>query len=83
VSFVIYFIIKTPAFLAVNQQKESKSLPVTGRGDLQGSETSRIHFPLSNRLKDGGKVVGVTLRPLFTHQEDSWYSFLLETGRIV
>jgi hypothetical protein len=27
---------------------------------------------------DGGKVVSPTRRPLFTPQEDSWYSFLLE-----
>jgi hypothetical protein len=31
-----------------------------------------------NRLIDGGKVVSPTRRPLFTPQEDSWYSFLLE-----
>jgi hypothetical protein len=30
------------------------------------------------RLTDGGKVVSPTLRPLFYHQEDSWYSLLLE-----
>jgi hypothetical protein len=30
------------------------------------------------RLTDGGKVVSPTRRPLFTPQEDSWYSFLLE-----
>jgi hypothetical protein len=30
------------------------------------------------RLIDGGKVVSPTRRPLFTPQEDSWYSFLLE-----
>jgi hypothetical protein len=35
------------------------------------------HF-LDNRLTDGGKVVSPTRRPLFTPQEDSWYSFLLE-----
>jgi hypothetical protein len=36
------------------------------------------HF-LDNRLTDDGKVVSPTRRPLFTPQEDSWYSFLLET----
>jgi hypothetical protein len=30
-----------------------------------------------NRLTDGGKVVSLTRRPLFTPQEGSWYSFLL------
>jgi hypothetical protein len=36
------------------------------------------HF-LDNRLTDGGKVVSLTHRPNFTPQEDSWYSFLLES----
>jgi hypothetical protein len=30
-------------------------------------------------LTDGGEVVSLTLRPSFTPDEDSWYSFLLET----
>jgi hypothetical protein len=33
---------------------------------------------VDNRFIDGGKVVSFTHRPLFTPQEDSWYSFLLE-----
>jgi hypothetical protein len=36
------------------------------------------HF-LDNRLKDGGEVVSLTRRTPFTPEEDSWYSFLLET----
>ena len=28
--------------------------------------------------QDGGKVVGLTHRPLFTPRKYSWYSFLLE-----
>jgi hypothetical protein len=35
-------------------------------------------FCLDSRLTDGGKVVSPTHRPLFTLQEGSWYSFLLE-----
>jgi hypothetical protein len=35
-------------------------------------------FALDNRLTVGGKVVNLTRRPLFTPQEDFWYSFLLE-----
>jgi hypothetical protein len=38
----------------------------------------RVPQYLDNRLTDGGKVVSLTRRPLFTPQEDSWYSFLLE-----
>jgi hypothetical protein len=33
------------------------------------------HF-LDNRLTDGGEVVILTRRPIYT-QEESWYSFLL------
>jgi hypothetical protein len=33
------------------------------------------------RLRDGGKAVSPTRRPLFTPQEDSWYSFLFEAVR--
>jgi hypothetical protein len=47
-----------------------KAIPVTGRGGPQGCETSRLPHFLDNRL---------TRRPPFTPQEDSWYSFLLET----
>jgi hypothetical protein len=35
------------------------------------------HF-LGNRLTDVGEIVSLTYCPLFTPQEDSWYSFLLE-----
>jgi hypothetical protein len=35
-----------------------------------------------HRLTDGDKVVSPTRRPLFTAQEDSWYSFLLEAESI-
>jgi hypothetical protein len=37
-----------------------------------------LTFCLGNRLTDGGEVVCLTSRPLFTPQEDSWYSFLVE-----
>jgi hypothetical protein len=36
-------------------------------------------FSLDNRLTDGGKIVSLMRRLSFTTQEDSWYSFLLET----
>jgi hypothetical protein len=35
------------------------------------------HF-LDNQLTDGDEVASLKRRPLFTPQEDSWYSFLLE-----
>jgi hypothetical protein len=37
-------------------------------------------FSLENRLIDGGKVVSLTRRQLFTPQEDSWYWYPLEVG---
>jgi hypothetical protein len=40
---------------------------------------SRLPHYLDNRLKDGGKVVSLALQPPFTPQEDSWYSFVIET----
>jgi hypothetical protein len=39
---------------------EKKTIPVAGRGGLQGCETLRIPHCLDNRLKDGGKVVSST-----------------------
>jgi hypothetical protein len=48
------------------------------KGDPYGCEMSRLpNFP-DSRLTVGGEVVSITLRPLFTLQEYSWYSFLLE-----
>jgi hypothetical protein len=43
-----------------------KTIPVTGRVGTQSSETSRLSRFLDNRLTDGGKVVSLTRRPLFT-----------------
>jgi hypothetical protein len=62
----------------IRSKKNGKAILVTGRGDPYGCETSRLPHFLYNRLTDGGEVVILTPRPLFTPQEDSWYSFLLE-----
>jgi hypothetical protein len=62
-----------------NQGKgKGKAIPVTGRESPEGCETSRVPHFLDNRLTDGGEV-SLTRRPPFTPQEDSWYSFLLES----
>jgi hypothetical protein len=37
-----------------------------------------VKVKVENRFTNGGKVVNLTRRPHFTHQEDSWCSFLLE-----
>jgi hypothetical protein len=57
---------------------KGKAIPVTAREGTLGYETSRFPHLLDNRLTDGGEFVGLTRRPPFTPQEDSWYSFLLE-----
>jgi hypothetical protein len=44
-----------------------------------GCEVSRIPHFLDIRLTDGGEVVSLTRRPLFTPPpKDFWYSFLLQ-----
>jgi hypothetical protein len=45
---------------------------------LEAHKVVRLPHFLENRLKDGCDVVSLTRRPPFTHQEDSWYFFLLE-----
>jgi hypothetical protein len=57
---------------------KGKANPVTSHGGPYGCETLRVPHYLDSRLTDGGKVVNLTRRPLFTLQEGSWYSFLLE-----
>jgi hypothetical protein len=57
---------------------KGKAIPLTDHGGPQGCETSRLPHFLDNWLTDGGGVVSLKRWPLFTPQEDSWYSFLLE-----
>jgi hypothetical protein len=45
---------------------KSKTMHVTGRGGLWGSEMLRIPLCLDTRLTDGGKVVSHTHRPCFS-----------------
>jgi hypothetical protein len=64
-------------------KQTGKAVPATGRGGAQGCETSRLPHFLDNRLIDGDEVVSLTRRLASLYpQEDFWYSFLLETGRI-
>jgi hypothetical protein len=55
-----------------------KVISVTDLGGPYGCETSRLPHFLDNRFINGGKVVSITRQQLFTPQENSWYSFLLE-----
>jgi hypothetical protein len=64
--------------LLINLYVKVNAIPVTGRGSPLGCETSRLPHFLDNLLTHGRKVVSLMRRPPFTHQEDSWYSFLLE-----
>jgi hypothetical protein len=60
----------------VEVEVRSKAILVTGRGGIQGCETSRISHFLDNRHIDGDEVVSLKLRQRFTPQKDSWYSYL-------
>jgi hypothetical protein len=55
-----------------------KAIRVTDLGGPSGCETPRLPHFLHNRLTDDDEVIILTRRPLFTPQENSWYSFLLE-----
>jgi hypothetical protein len=63
--------------LVMNVQT-GKAIPITGHGEPESCETSRLPHFLDNRLTDDGEVVNLTRRPPFTPKEDSWCSFLLE-----
>jgi hypothetical protein len=64
--------------LTVKGKGKGEAIPVTGRGGPKDCERSRLPHFLENRHTDGGNFISLTLRPPFTHQEDSWYSFMLE-----
>jgi hypothetical protein len=44
---------------------DANAIPVTGRGGLQGFETSSLPHFVDKRLTDGGEVVSLTSRPPF------------------
>jgi hypothetical protein len=47
-------------------QGKGKAIPVTGRGGQYDCEMSRLPYSLDNRLTDGGEIVSLTSRTLFT-----------------
>ena len=54
-----------------------KAVPLQVRRSPEGSR--KLRFPdYVTMAQDGGKVVSLTHRPLFTPRKYSWYSFLLE-----
>jgi hypothetical protein len=52
-----------------NIYKEDKAISVTGRGDTQGCETSRLPHFLDNRLTDSSAVVSLMHRLPFTSRK--------------
>jgi hypothetical protein len=48
---------------------KGKAIPVTGRGGPWDCEKSRLPHFLENRLTDGGEIVSLTRRSLFTHRK--------------
>jgi hypothetical protein len=50
---------------SATSKKKGKAVPVTGRGDPYGRETSRLPHLLDSRLTDRGKVVCLTRRSPF------------------
>jgi hypothetical protein len=50
----------------LHQHCKRKVIPVTGRGDPWGCETSRLLYYLDNWLTDGSEAVSITRGPPFT-----------------
>jgi hypothetical protein len=50
----------------LKQNKLNKSIHITSRRGPLGCETSKFPHFLKNRLTDGGEIVSLTRRPLFT-----------------
>jgi hypothetical protein len=73
----VYKLVRTLTLVKV---KKGKAIPVTGRGGPKGCETSRLPHFLDGRLTDGSEIISLMRRPQALYpQEDSWYTFLLET----
>jgi hypothetical protein len=49
--------------------KKDETIPVTGSGNPQVCETSRLPHFLDNRLKDDGEVISLTRRLPFTSRK--------------
>jgi len=58
--------------------KKGKAAPLQAWTGQEGSRKLRLPDFVTT-AQDGGKVVSLTHRPLFTPRKYSWYSFLLET----
>ena len=57
--------------------KRGKSVPLQAWSGPEGSR--KLRFPdYVTMTQDGGKVVNLMHRPIFTPRKYSWYSFLLQ-----
>ena len=61
----------------VESKNKGKEVPLQAWSGPEGSK--KLRFPdFMTTAQNGGKVVSLTHRPLFTPRKCSWYSFLLE-----
>ena len=58
-------------------KRKVKAVPLQTWTGPEGSRKLRPPYFVTT-AQDGGKVVSLTHRPLFTPRKYSWYSFLLE-----
>ena len=61
-----------------NGKGKGKAIPLQAWIGPEGSRKLRLP-DFVKTAQNGGKVVSLTHRPLFTPRKCSWYSFLLET----
>jgi hypothetical protein len=57
---------KNNNFLQGKKNRKGKAIPLTGRGDSHGFETSKLSHFLDNRLTDGSEGVSLTRKPSLT-----------------
>jgi hypothetical protein len=69
--------------LHLTKSKEKKTLPVAGRGDIEGCKILRIPHCLDNRLIDVGKVVSPTITILDIFHRPSFVQNSTEPNRFV
>jgi hypothetical protein len=62
------YYIATPQVYSVvlTQSTKCKAIPVTGRGEPLGCETSILPYSVDNRLTVGGEIVSLMRQPRFT-----------------
>ena len=72
----VFHILLNKIFITI-QYGSKKSVPLQARSGPEGSRKLKFSDFMTT-AQDGGKVVSLTHRPLFTPRKYSWYSFLLE-----